>query len=82
MFKRISLQKLKNLTQTSKRFNHDLREWFFMIDNKVQLTDTLTPKGLLYLEETEPKIYPNAIKDEKFMVRGSIKTYNWLENVL
>lgn len=33
------------------------RDYFFFIDHK----------GYLYLEESEPKIYPNAIKDKKFL---------------
>jgi len=27
-------------------------------------------QGLLYMEETEPKIYPNAVKDERFLVQN------------
>lgn len=34
------------------------REWFYFIDSK----------GLLYLEETEPKIFTSALKDKKFLV--------------
>jgi len=45
-----------NFSPPSRSFS-ELREWFFYLDIK----------GLLYMEETEPKIYPNAIKDERFL---------------
>lgn len=44
------------------------REWFYFIDNK----------GLLYLEETEPKNYTSCLKDAKFLdfFFGSFKLNN------
>ena len=35
------------------------REWFYYIDHK----------GMLYLEETEPKNYTSCLKDDRFLVR-------------
>ena len=34
------------------------REWFYYIDHK----------GMLFLEETEPKNYTSCLKDDKFLV--------------
>ena len=34
------------------------REWFYYIDHK----------GMLYLEETEPKNYTSCLKDDRFLV--------------
>ncbi len=38
------------------------REWFYFVDSK----------GLLYLEETSPKIFTSALKDLKFLVLPSL----------
>ena len=34
------------------------REWFYYIDHK----------GMLFLEETEPKNYTSCLKDDRFLV--------------
>ena len=38
------------------------REWFYYIDHK----------GMLFLEETEPKNYTSCLKDERFLVSQSL----------
>ena len=38
------------------------REWFYYIDHK----------GMLYLEETEPKNYTSCLKDDRFLVSFDI----------
>ncbi len=44
------------------------REYYYYIDHKV-LTIALLNKGLLYLEETEPKNFTSCLKDDKFLVK-------------
>ena len=54
------------------------REWFYMIDHK----------GMLFLEETEPKNYTSSLKDVKFLdfffnalqpnTTGQFTDYGWI----
>ncbi|TNV81914.1 hypothetical protein FGO68_gene7033 [Halteria grandinella] len=46
---------MKKSAQTTLQFQR--REWFYYIDHK----------GLLFLEETEPKNYTSCLKDDKFL---------------
>ncbi len=44
-------------SKTRRHFSEHLREYFFCIDHK----------GLLFLEESEPKNFTNAVRDPRFL---------------
>lgn len=60
----------KSNFSTILNFTSDTRNWFFFIDHKVSFFNFSNKflKGLLFLEEVEPKNYANSLKDERFLV--------------